>query len=216
MKHLGLPQTRHPLFLRSQPRKHPKPLSRITRTRHSILSCPTFEGDVLRLKKKNQKLRANIETHKNNIKAINDGMPNKKTPNKILQKVKKLANCVERQNARKVNTHQKLITTSLANDRQLTSQAMLEVLENDVEACDVDFQATAGPLWTELGELCKAAEKNDKAATEIGFRQLFPRFPSWQLTYRLRRQLPQPLAHQVKRIRIDYRELWAAFIQHSY
>ncbi|KAI4712456.1 hypothetical protein J4E89_002723 [Alternaria sp. Ai002NY15] len=100
-------------------------------------------------------------------------MPNKKTPNKILQKVKKLANCVERQNARK-----------------LTSQAMLEVLENDVEACDVDFQATAGPLWTELGELCKAAEKNDKAATEIGFRQLFPRFPSWQLTYRLRRQLP--------------------------
>ena len=175
-----------------------------------------YKGDVLRLKKKNEKLRASIETHKKNIKAIKDGIPSKKKLDKMLLKVKELASCVERQNRRKVNTHHYLITTSLANDRQLTSQAMLEVLENDVEACDVDFQATAGPLWTELGELCKAAEKNDKAATEIGFRQLFPRFPSWQLTYRLRRQLPQPLAHQVKRIRIDYRELWAAFIQHSY
>jgi len=38
----------------------------------------------------------------------------------------------------------------------------------------------------------------------------------WQSTYRLRRQLPRTLAHQVKRIHIDYRESWAACIQHSY
>ena len=38
----------------------------------------------------------------------------------------------------------------------------------------------------------------------------------WQSTYRLLRQLPRPLAHQVKRICMEYREAWAACIQHSY